>query len=531
MSFDLLFKNARVIDGTGSPWRRLDVGISGSRIAAVAPTLDVPAAQVIDVAGHYVTPGFIDLHVHADLQILLDPAWACEVAQGVTTILIGQDGMGLAPVTTSTAELLAAQLRAWNGPADASEWKWRSLGDYLEAIRAASPAVNVGMMAPHGTIRLLVVGQAPRAAEPAEIEAMQSVVRQCMEEGAFGLSAGLAYTPGTFATDEEVAALCAATAPYGGFYQPHHRDYGFGAIAGYRDSIEIARRAEVSVHLTHAHLSFRPNENRAEEFLDIVDSARSEGADVTMDSYPYLAGSTYLHAFIPSWAQAGSFDAMVQRLQDRAVRKRVEQELEVSGSDGLGGIPIEWDTLVISGASQPENRELIGLSVREIATKTGRAPFDIYSDIVVSEGGSAGCLLFCGIEANVRRIMTHPAHMPASDGLVIGAQPHPRAWGTFVRYIAEYSQKLGLIRLEELIRKMTSAPAMRLGLTDRGLIRPAMFADLVVLDVEHLVDRATYASPRTHPEGVTHVLINGQFAVRDGAMTPTRAGQVLARGR
>ena len=500
-------------------------------MVALAPSLDLPADEVIDVGDHYLTPGFIDLHVHADLQILLDPAWACEIAQGVTTILIGQDGMGLAPVSTSTAATLAAQLRAWNGPSDSSEWGWRSLADYLRAIERAGPAPNVAMMAPHGTIRLLVMGEAARPAESSEIERMCGIVRDCMGEGAFGLSAGLAYTPGTFATDDEVAALCAATAPFGGFYQPHHRDYGYGAMQGYRDCIAIGRRAGVPVHLTHAHMSFRPNEGRAEELMEAVDAARSDGHDVTLDSYPYLAGSTYRHAFVPSWAQAGGYDAMVQRLQDGGSRARIQKELEETGSDGLGGVPIEWDKLVISGASQPQNLGFVGLSVAEAASQSGRQAFDIYADVLISEGGGAGCLLFIGFEANVRRIMAHPAHIPASDGLVVGAQPHPRAWGSFVRYIEEYTKKLGLIRLEEMIRKMTSAPAQRLGLSNRGVIRTGMAADLVVIDLDGLVDRATYTSPRTHPEGIVHVLVNGTFAMRDGTLTAMRAGQVLRRGK
>jgi len=529
VTLDLLFKNARVIDGTGNPWRRFDVGIQAGRIVAVAPGLDLPAAEVMDVGDHYLTPGFIDLHVHADLQILLDPAWACEIAQGVTTILIGQDGMGLAPVSTSTAALLASQLRAWNGPSDSSQWGWRSLDDYLRAIEGAGPAPNVAMMAPHGTIRLLAMGEAARPAETAEIEHMRQIAHDCMEAGAFGLSAGLAYTPGTFATDDEVVALCAVAAPYGGFYQPHHRDYGFGAMQGYRESIAIGRRAGVPVHLTHAHMSFRPNEGRAEELIAAVDAARSDGHDVTLDSYPYLAGSTYLHAFVPSWAQAGGYDAMVHRLQDGGSRERIRKELEETGSDGLGGVPIEWDKLVISGATQPQNLVLVGHSVAEAASQSGRQAFDIYADVLISEGGGAGCLLFIGFEANVRRIMAHPAHMPASDGLVVGAMPHPRAWGSFVRYIEEYSKKLGLIRLEEMIRKMTSAPAQRLGLLNRGLIRQGMAADMVVIDLDALSDRATYSSPRAHPEGIVHVLVNGTFAVRDGALTAERGGQVLRR--
>ena len=529
---DVLLQGGLVVDGTGSPWVKADVGIEAGRITQMAPSLTREARDIVDVSGLTITPGFIDMHVHADLQLMVDPDWACEIDQGVTTVVIGQDGLGLAPITAETGAQLRQQLKAWNGDPDV-DWGWRSIDDYLTRLAAARPAPNLAMLVPHGTVRMLVTGLEDRPARPDEVKAMARIVAQGMEEGAVGLSAGLMYSPSINAADEELVELCQAVAPYGGHYQPHHRNYGAGALKGYADSIAIGRAAGIPVQLTHAHLSFAANKGRHAELLAMVDDARAAGVDVTMDSYPYLAGSTSLHAFLPSWAQSGGIDALIARLQDPALRARMRRELEVTGSDGLSNLPVEWDTMVLSNASRAEHRRFIGLSMVQGAEQDGRgkAPFDFYADVVAAERGAAGCLLFCGHEENVRAIMQHPAHMAGSDGLVMGDRPHPRAWGTFTRYLAHYARDLGLVRFEEMIRKMTALPAQRLGLHDRGVVRVGAAADLAILDRGGLADRSTYEEPRQGPSGVRHVLVNGGFTRRDGRSTGTRSGKVLRRQR
>ncbi len=527
---DVVLRDGTVIDGTGRSAVKADIGIKAGRITHVATRLDVEAREVVDVAGLTITPGFIDMHVHADLQLMVDLDWACEIDQGVTTLVIGQDGLGLAPITAQTGAQLRRQVKAWNGDPDL-DWSWRSVDDYLSRLTAARPAPNVAMLVPHGTVRMLVVGLEDRPARPDEVSAMATIVAQGMDEGAVGLSAGLMYSPSINASDEELVALCRAVAPFGGHYQPHHRNYGAGALKGYADSIAIGKAAGVPVQLTHAHLSFAPNKGRYPELLAMVDDARGVGMDVTMDSYPYLAGSTSLHAFLPSWAQSGGIDALIMRLQDPALRERMRWEMEVTGSDGLSLLPVEWDTLVLSNASRAEHRPFIGLSMVQGGEREGKTPFDFYADLVAAERGAAGCLLFCGHEENVRAIMQHPAHMAGSDGLVMGDRPHPRAWGTFIRYLTHYAGELGLVSFEEMIRKMTSLPAQRLGQPDRGVVSVGAAADLVVLDRGNLADRSTYEEPRNTPSGVRHVLVNGRFTRRDGQPTGTRSGRVLRRSR
>lgn len=529
---DVVLRGGLVVDGTGRPGVNADVGIEAGRITQMAPSLQLEAREVVDVSGLTITPGFVDMHVHADLQLMVDPDWACEIDQGVTTVVIGQDGLGLAPITAETGAQLRRQLQAWNGDPDL-DWDWRSIDDYLTRLAAVGPAPNVAMLVPHGTVRMLVIGLEDRPARPEEVAAMARIVAQGMEEGAVGLSAGLMYSPSITASDEELVALCRELAPYGGYYQPHHRNYGAGALKGYADSIAIGKAAGIPVQLTHAHLSFAPNKGRHAELLAMVDDSRAAGVDVTLDSYPYLAGSTSLHAFLPSWAQSGGVDALISRLQDPALRARMRQELEVTGSDGLSLLPVEWDTLVLSNASRAEHRRFIGLSMLQGAEQEGqgKSPFDFYADLVAAERGAAGCLLFCGHEENVRAIMQHPSHMAGSDGLVMGDRPHPRAWGTFTRYLAHYVGELGLLSFEEMVRKMTALPAQRLGLHDRGVVKVGAAADLVILDRGSLADRSSYEEPRGGPSGVRHVLVNGAFTRRDGRPTGSRSGRVLRRHR
>lgn len=521
---DVLIRGGRVIDGTGNPWYQADVGIRGDRIAALGRLGGESARRTIDAGGLAVSPGFVDMHTHSDLALLAEPTWECKVMQGVTLEVLGQDGLGLAPVTAATRETLHDQLMGWNGPGAGVTRDWRTVGEYLGRFDGrVSP--NVAMLVPHGTVRMAVMGLEDRAPTADELSRMREMVAQGMREGAVGLSAGLTYTPGRYATDDEVVALCQAIRPYGGHYQPHHRNYGAGALPAYEASLEIGRRAGVPVHLTHAILNFPVNRGRAGELLALIDGARAGGLEVTLDTYPYLAGMTYLHAYLPSWAHVGGGAALVERLRDPAARARMRQAM-IEGSDGFNGMPIDWSLVVIAGASLEQNRPYVGLSIRDAAARAGQDPFDFYCDLLVAERLGVGSLVFSGNEENVRAIMQHPAHTAGSDGIVVGQRPHPRAWGTFVRYLAEYVRRLGLVRLEEMVRKMTSLPCQRLGFYDRGLVRVGAAADLVCFDADRVQDTATYESPRQHPVGVPYVLVNGVL-VKDGdrhsGATPGRA--------
>jgi N-acyl-D-amino-acid deacylase len=524
---DLLISGGRVIDGAGNPWYEADVAVQGGRIVAVGRVTD-SAARTIDASGLFVCPGFIDMHTHSDIQLLANPFHDAKVRQGVTCDVIGQDGLSFAPVTDAVLEQLRVALAGWNDDPPGFDWSWRTVSEYLDRFDAGV-AVNVAYLVPHGTLRMVALGMDDRAPNAAELEHMRRLLAEGLEQGAVGLSAGLTYAPAMFADDEELVELCRVMQGSGAFYCPHHRNYGSQAIEAYGDSIEIARRAGVPLHLAHAHLGFPVNRGRAPELLAMIDRAREAGVDITLDTYPYLAGSTYLHAYLPTWAYDGGPEATIARLRDAALRERLRVEIEEKGSEGGHGVPIDWDTVVVSGARTAEGTRHVGRSIAGAAAADQRRPIDLYCDLCADERLGATATAHIGNEENVRAIMQHPAHTAGSDGILVGDLPHPRGWGTFPRYLAVYVRELGVLTWEQAIRKMTSLPAQRLGFPDRGLLRPGMAADLVCFDPTAVRDTATYEEPKRHPEGIPYVAVNGRLVVDDGHHTGDLPGRALRR--
>ena len=524
--FDILIINGRVIDGAGNPWTWADVAIEKDRIVAVGNLRGAAAKKIINADGQFVTPGFVDFHTHSDLQPLANPLHECKTRQGVTLDVIGQDGLGLAPVSQATAAQLRSQLAGWNGDPPNVEWNWNTVTEYLDRFEKTT-AINVAMLVPHGTVRMLVMGTDNRAPTEKELNKMRALVDQCMREGCVGLSTGLTYTPGMYATDDEIVELCRVLGPYGGYYCPHHRNYGMHAIQGYSDSIEIARRAQVPINLTHAHFGFPVNKNRAPELLAVFDNARREGVDVTLDTYPYIAGATYLHAILPSWVHEGGMDATLARLQNSETCVQIQNEIEVTGSDSWHMVPIDWHTIQIAGTPNGIDAWAVGMRVDDAAKQVNKSPFDYYCDLLIRTRLGASQLAFIGNEENVQKILQHPIHLVGSDGILVGDMPHPRGWGSHVRFLAHYVRDLELLTWEEGIRHMTSAATQRLGFLERGLVRPGMIADIVVFDPETLQDTATYENPRSYPIGVSHVINNGTLVVENSQTTGATPGRAL----
>lgn len=524
--YDILITGGKVIDGAGNPWQWADVAVQGDRIAAVGPIKGASARRTIRADGCIVCPGFVDFHTHSDLQALADPLREMKTRQGVTAEVIGQDGLGLAPVTKETAGLLRTQLAAWNGDEPQVDRDWNTITEYLDKFEGHA-ATNIAMLVPHGTVRMAVMGNENRAPTPDEMAAMCALVDQGMREGAVGLSAGLSYAPAMFAADDELVEICRALKPYGGFYCPHHRNYGMQAIKGYGDSIEIGRRAGVPVHLTHAHFGFPVNKGRAAELLATFDAARREGVDVTLDTYPYLAGQTYLHALLPTWVHDGGTEAILWRLQDRGSRERLQRDLEITGSDGFHNVPLGWGMIQIGGIIGELDPWAIGMRIPEAAARAGRTPFDYFCDLLVRTRLGVSMLAFIGNEENVQAIMQHPAHVVGSDGILVGDMPHPRGWGSHARFLSHYVRDLGLLTWEEGIRHMTSAATQRLGFFDRGILRPGLLADLVVFDPVTLQDTSTYEQPRSFARGVSHVTVNGALVIDEGEATGATPGRAL----
>jgi N-acyl-D-amino-acid deacylase len=526
-----LIRDATVVDGSGANRYQADVLVDGGLIAGIGAIAADDAGhvdRVIDAASRVLCPGFVDMHAHSDLQILTRPDHYAKISQGVTTELLGQDGLSYAPVDDDTLAGVRRQIAGWNAdPAD-FDFSWRTVGAYLDRLDEGI-AVNAAYLIPQGTVRALVMGFGAGAASPAQLTQMREVVADGMREGAVGLSSGLTYTPGMYADDAELTALCRVVAGFGGFYAPHHRSYGKGALDAYAEMIEVARDSGCALHLSHATMNFAPNRGRAGELLALLDAALADGLDISLDTYPYLPGATTLSAILPSWSSAGGAEATLTRLSDPAARARIREDVEVNGSDGCHGVVAEWDTIEISGTLLPQLGGYVGRTIASIAADEARAPFEVFVDILRRDRLGTGILQHVGDEANVRAIMCHSTHTGGSDGILVGAKPHPRAWGTFPRYLGHYCRDLGLFALEVAVHHLTGRAARRIKLRRRGLIRVGYAADLVIFDPDTVRDVATFDDPRRPAEGVDVVLVNGTPALVDGAPTGALAGRALRR--
>jgi len=523
-----VLRGGRVIDGSGRADTIADVVVSGDRISEVVAPGRGHGTTVIDVGGLVVAPGFIDMHAHSDLQLLASPDHAAKVTQGVTCEVIGQDGLSYAPVDDVTLTQMRQQIAGWNDDLDDAEFTWRSVGEYLDRLDQGI-AVNAAYLIPQGTVRHLVVGPDDRRPSADELRAMQDVVARGLREGAAGLSAGLTYVPGMYADDDELAALLSVVVEGGGYFSPHHRSYGVGAIEAYRDMLALSERTGCPLHLTHATLNFACNAGRASELISLLDDALERSVDVTIDSYPYLPGATTLASLLPSWAAQGGSEQILHRLADPAERDRIAHHIEVVGSDGWHGVPAEWDTVVISGVADQASADAVGRSIAQIAAERDIEPIEAFFELLVADRLRTGILLMIGNEDNVRALMAHPTHCAGSDAILVGARPHPRAWGTFPEYLGRYVREEGVLDLVDCIHHMTGRPAARLRLADRGLVRPGHLADLVVFDPSTVAARSTYADPRRPAVGIEHVWLGGVPTVESGTPTGALPGRSLRR--
>jgi N-acyl-D-amino-acid deacylase len=518
--FDLIIRNGWVIDGTGGPPFRADVGLLDSVIAAVGTLSHVQAPQTLDATGLYVVPGFIDTHVHGDLMLLADPVHLPALRQGVTTYIIGQDGSAFAPASPATMDYMRRYTAGFNGNPDSLDYNWNTIDEYLARFDRTT-TTNVAYLIPNGNIRLEVMGHDPRRATDDELAQMQRMVRNGMESGAVGLSTGLDYLPSLHADAREIAALCEAIVGDDGVYVTHMRGYGPNAPVGMREVFEICKRSGVAGHISHYN-------GAADVMLPLIDEGLALGLDLTFDTYPYLAGSTILGMVsLPSWVQEGGIDSTIERLSNRAIRDKLLSEWFSKPT------PYPLDSTTIAMVANPDWRWAEGMTVTEAAKRAGMAVGEFVCEILVVSGLAVGIFGFRPgdrTDEDVRAIMRHPAHMAGSDGIFRGGFPHPRGWGAFARYLGRHTRELHDYTWAEAVTHLATHAARRYRLTDRGLIRPGFAADIAIFDPATVTDKSTYAAGRTLAEGVHHVFVNGVLALKDGEPTGATPGRALRRG-
>ncbi|MFC0187257.1 amidohydrolase family protein [Fictibacillus aquaticus] len=527
--FDVLILNAKVVDGTGSPWYYADIGITDGVISKIGHLKSESAKEVIDAERQIISPGFIDMHTHSDLVILDQPLIKAKVMQGITTDLLGQDGIAAAPLPPQFIEAWKKNLAGLDGTPPIN-WDWNDVDSYLTKIEKNQPSYNLAFLVPHGNIRMTVMGLDNRPATDKEIAQMKEVLRESLEQGAVGLSTGLIYPPCCFAEMKELEALCEVIAEYGVPLVIHQRSEGDEILESMEELVDIMRRTGAHLHFSHLKNCGKDNWYKTDDVLRIIDEARQAGIEVTFDQYPYTAGSTMLSAILPPWMHDGGTEAMLKRLEDSEVRARVTQEMS-TGLKGWDSISkwAGWTGIFITSVDSSANQHLVGKHLEDIAKL--RDTEDVASvalDLILEEKNAVGMIDFVMDEDSVKKIMAHPAGAIGSDGL-LGGEPHPRAYGSFPRVLGKYVREEGVLPLEEMIRRMTSQPARIIGLQDRGIIREGLAADLVIFNPDRVIDKATYEYSRQASEGILYVLVNGSVVMDLQGTYEKPAGKVIRR--
>ena len=528
--FDLLIENGTIVDGSGAPGFAAAVGVRGGRLTIVFGETEavVAADRRIDATGLIVAPGFIDLHSHSGLMIFADPLHEPKVRQGVTTEVIGVDGVSYAPIPDpDDLEALAHMNAGLDGRPDIA-YDWGSVESYLDRLDALHPSVNLAFLVGNSALRMAAMGWDEVEASEGDVANMRSMLREAMEEGAIGLSSGLDYPPGAYASTDELVQLTRQAAALGGFYHTHVR-YALGDryLDPFREAIEIGRRGEGPAHITHFyHRQTFPG--GPGPMLDLVDDARAEGLDVTFDTYPYEWASTRLLIMIPPWVQSGGPIATKERLADPSVRDRIRRELSERGVLYAGRNA--WDDVRLGAFARPELLRWEGRTLGELVRDRNGDSVDVLCDLLLEEDLRVNQVTPGPWTETLRDFIRHPVGMIGTDATFVGEKPSPRSYGSFPRVLGQFVREEALLSVEEAVRSMTSAAADRLGIRDRGLVRDGLVADLVVFDPVRVRSNATYDEPRRFPDGIEWVLVGGYIVVEpDVGHTGARSGRVLRR--
>jgi N-acyl-D-amino-acid deacylase len=518
---DIILRGGRVVDGTGNPWFHGDVAIEDGFIVSVGRIRE-DANIILDVEGLIVSPGFIDVHSHSDLFLLVNPYAEAKVMQGVTTEILGQDGLGEAPIRESVIEEWRKYLSGLNGDPDIN-WNWQSFGEYLNALEKAETSINVASLVGHGNLRLLAMGMDNRTPAPEELIEMKDLLQESMMEGALGLSTGLIYSPCVYANTVELTELCCVVSELEGIFVVHMRNEGNYLLESIDEVVSIGRKSGAPIHISHFKAGGEANWGKSKDSLSMLEEIRAEGIDVTFDQYPYTAGSTFLSSFLSPWVHEGGVDRMLERVLEPDARAKIIDEMTDRSLEG--GRTTNWDRLLVTSVSSEANSEFEGLSMSAIAKARGQTEVEALIDIISEEKNAVTMASFTMDEGDVKRIMRHPLGMACTDGILLG-KPHPRAYGSMPRILGRYVRE-GTLTLEQAVRRMTSFPAQRFKFEKRGIIKPDFHADITIFDAETVTDTATYQDSRRYPKGILHVIVNGEITVKNSEHTKVRSGHVL----
>ncbi len=528
----ILIKNTTIIDGSLSPSFPGDILIEDGIIRKIGETIiedDGKDTVYIDGKGLITAPGFIDTHSHSDLKILTEPEVLPKLMQGITTEVLGQDGISMAPLPTEYIDSWRKNLAGLDGESDSIDWEYKTTDKYLKTIEAVKPAINESYLVPHGNVRMEAMGLDNRPPAPEEIRRMCEITRREMEAGCLGLSSGLIYTPCAYSDTSEIIELCKVVAEYDGVFVVHQRSEADTILSSMEEILEVGRRSGVRIHFSHFKVCGMDNQDKVEAMLDLLDKAKEEGIEVSFDQYPYVAGSTMLGIILPPWAHDGGTNELIRRLGDEALRLKMKEDIR-------NGIP-GWDNFIrfagvegifITSVAYDKNKELIGKSLKEIGEIKGKDPLDAAFDLLAEENNGVGMVDFYGTEDSVIKILKRPEMNACTDGLLSG-KPHPRVYGSFPRILGKYVREEKALSLEEAVYKLTYKAAKAMNIKNRGLLKTGYNADITIFNPDTVLDLGTFTEPMQFPAGIEYVIVNGRVAVEQGNYIGIRAGEVIRR--
>jgi N-acyl-D-amino-acid deacylase len=526
LKYDILFEGGRVVDGSGNTWFRADVGVVGDKIEAVGNLQGAKTVRRVDLKGHIVAPGFMDIHSHSDMPLLIDPKVESKVYQGITVEVVGNCGTSAAPMNKSVKAYREKYGRG-NVPDDFL-FDWSTMKEYMDRVDRQGCSFNVATWVGQGTVRQNIMAHDNRKPTDTEIRKMKKLVDAAMKDGAYGMSTGLIYAPSVYADTPEIIELAKVVSKRAGLYASHIRgEEQESLLSAVKEALEIGEKAELPVQIAHFKASGKKAWGMVKQSLALVEGARERGLDVTFDQYPYIASSTGLAAILPHWAHEGGPPKMMERLRDPELRKRMAREQRIER---------DWDgILIVFAKNHPQYN---GWTIAQLAKEQGKKAHDAACDLLLAENTVVQSVMFGMNEEDVKTVLRSPIGMVGSDGSAISpkgilgvGKPHPRYYGTFPRVLGKYARDEKVITMEEAVRKMTSAPAQRLGLNDRGLLREGFKADIVVFDPEKVRDEATFTEPHRFASGIPYVVCNGVFTIDKGMHTGALPGKMLRKGQ